>query len=404
MARLSKEELDKIKKKYNVSRIWSWSRVNTYMTSKYEYMLKYVKHVPEDRQDCGYAPLGSIAHDTLDAFYEGKIKYEDMLSQFQDGWMTAIDIADLKLDRNDEEHDASIKKKYHEDLQHFFENHVKYEHKLLIEKPILANVGTNILVGYVDAMFKDSGGNYHIVDFKTSSKYTGKTAEEKSGQLVVYAMGLIQAGVPLEKVRICWNFLKFCNIEYQQKNGAVKTKIAERCKIGDSLKTNAKMWLKDAGYSEEEVDDYLKLLIDTNNIDALPDEVRCKYKMADCHVYVPLTQELIDKWTDTIVTTIRDIMAREKDYKETGSDECFWDDDDSVKKESYYFSTLMAYSQNLHKPYKKYLDQLEAQKNGMNFFSGVGESSENDVVTSKDICNNAKSNDEVDLSWLDEIE
>lgn len=402
MARLSKEELDKIKKKYNVSRIYSWSRVNTYMTSKYEYMLKYVKHEPEDRQDCGYAPLGSIAHDTLDAFYEDKISYSDMICQFEDGWVTAIDIADLKLDRNDEEHDASIKAKYKEDLQHFFKNHVEYKHKLLIEKPIIAKIGSNVFVGYVDAMFKDDEGNYHIVDFKTSSKYTGKTAEEKSGQLVVYAMGLIQAGIPLEKVRICWNFLKFCNIEYQQKNGAVKTKIAERCKIGDSLKTNAKMWLKDSGYSEDEIDDYLKLLIDTNNIDALPDDVRCKYKMADCHVYVPLTQELIDKWTDIITTNIRDICAREKDYKETGSDQAFWDDEEDVKKESYYYATLCGYSPSKLLPYKAYLDQLEKQKKGMDFFSGVGNDSENNVVTNNDICNNS-STDEVDLSWLDEI-
>lgn len=402
MARLSKEELDKIKKKYNVSRIYSWSRVNTYMTSKYEYMLKYVKHEPEDRQDCGYAPLGSIAHDTLDAFYEDKISYSDMICQFEDGLVTAIDIADLKLDRNDEEHDASIKAKYKEDLQHFFKNHVEYKHKLLIEKPIIAKIGSNVFVGYVDAMFKDDEGNYHIVDFKTSSKYTGKTAEEKSGQLVVYAMGLIQAGIPLEKVRICWNFLKFCNIEYQQKNGAVKTKIAERCKIGDSLKTNAKMWLKDSGYSEDEIDDYLKLLIDTNNIDALPDDVRCKYKMADCHVYVPLTQELIDKWTDIITTNIRDICAREKDYKETGSDQAFWDDEEDVKKESYYYATLCGYSPSKLLPYKAYLDQLEKQKKGMDFFSGVGNDSENNVVTNNDICNNS-STDEVDLSWLDEI-
>lgn len=402
MARLSKEELDKIKKKYNVSRIYSWSRVNTYMTSKYEYMLKYVKHESEDRQDCGYAPLGSIAHDTLDAFYEDKISYSDMICQFEDGWVTAIDIADLKLDRNDEEHDASIKAKYKEDLQHFFKNHVEYKHKLLIEKPIIAKIGSNVFVGYVDAIFKDDEVNYHIVDFKTSSKYTGKTAEEKSGQLVVYAMGLIQAGIPLEKVRICWNFLKFCNIEYQQKNGAVKTKIAERCKIGDSLKTNAKMWLKDSGYSEDEIDDYLKLLIDTNNIDALPDDVRCKYKMADCHVYVPLTQELIDKWTDIITTNIRDICAREKDYAETGSDQAFWDDEESVKKESYYYATLCGYSPSKLLPYKAYLDQLEKQKKCMDFFSGVGNDSENNVVTNNDICNNS-STDEVDLSWLDEI-
>lgn len=401
MARLTGEQLDKIMKKHNVSRIWSWSRVNTFMTSPYEYMLHYVKHVPEDRQDCGYTTLGSLAHDTLDAYYEDKISYEDMIEQFEDGWITAIDIADLKLDRNDEIHDVSIKTKYKDDLQHFFKNHVRYEHKLLIEKPVVAQVGNNVFVGYIDALYKDNDDNYHIVDFKTSSKYSGKTAEEKSGQLTIYAMGLIQAGIPLDKVKICWNFLKYTTVEYQQKNGAVKTREIERCKIGESLQSNAKMWLKAAGYSEDEVDDYLKLLLDTNNVDVLPDDVRCKYKMMDCHVYVPLTQNLIDKWTDTIVTTIRDIYAREKDYDDTKSDQCFWDDEESVKKESYYFSTLMAYSPSLHLPYKKYLDQLEAQKNGQDLFGGVGNDSENDIVTSQDICNNT--NDDLDLSWLDEL-
>ena len=35
---------------------------------------------------------------------EGKeIEYKDMIGEFADGWLTAIDIADLKFDRNDEE-------------------------------------------------------------------------------------------------------------------------------------------------------------------------------------------------------------------------------------------------------------------------------------------------------------
>jgi RecB family exonuclease len=401
MARLSKEELDKIKEKNNCSRIWSWSRVNTFMTSPYEYYLKYVLHKKEDRDDCGYAPLGSISHDALDNFYEGEIAYEDMISQFEDGWLTAIDIADLKLDRNDEVHDASIKAKYKEDLQHFFKNHVKYDYKVLIEKPVIAKIEDNVFVGYIDALFKDNDGNYHIVDFKTSSKYSGKTAEEKSGQLTIYAMALIQAGVPLEKVRICWNFLKYCTVEYQQKNGTVKTREIERCKIGESLQSNAKMWLKNSGYDEDEVDDYLKLLIDTNSIDALPDEVREKYKMYDCHVYVPLTQKLIDKWVDIIVANIKDIYTREKDYEETKSDKCFFDTDENVKAQSYYFSTLMGYSASLHKPYAEYLDKLEKQKTGIDLFAGVGESSENNVVTSQDICNNKS--DDIDLSWLTDL-
>lgn len=61
----------------------------------------------------------------------------------------------------------------------------------------------------------------------------------------------------------------------------------------------------------------------------------------------------------------------------------------------------MGYSANLHKPYKEYLDKLEAQKNGSDMFDGLLGDSKNDVVTSQDICNN--NTDEVDLSWLDEL-
>lgn len=402
MARLSKEELDKIKNKYGVSRIYSWSRVNTFMTSHYEYYLKYVKHVKEDRTDCGYAPLGSIAHDTLDAFYEGKISYEDMYEQFLDGWLTAIDIADLKLDRNDEEHDASIKAKYKEDLQHFFKNHVKYSHKLLVEKPVITNVNSNIFVGYADAIYKDDDGDYYIIDFKTSSAsgFTGKSLEKKSTQLVLYSMALIQAGIDIERVHPCFNMLKYVNVETTLKNGKTKQRMIERFKIGESLMSNARTWLKSFGYNEGEIDDYLKLMLDANSIEVLPEEVQEKYKFEDCHIYVPLTQELIDKTVSEITTTIQDIEAREKDYAETNSDKCFWDDEESVKKESYYFSTLMSYSANLHKPYAEFLNKLEAQKNDSGFFGGLLNDSENDVVTSQDICNN--NTDEVDLSWLDD--
>lgn len=250
-------------------------------------------------------------------------------------------------------------------------------------------------------MFKDDDGCYNIIDFKTSSMYKGKTLEEHSGQLTIYGLGLVQAGIPLDKVKICFNFLKYCNVQYHQKNGAVKERQVERYKLGDSLKTNVKMWLKADGYSEDEVDNYLKLLIDTNSLDVLPDDVRDKYVITDCHVFIPFTQELIDKWTDTIVSTIQDINMREKDYEETKSDAAFWDSEEDVKAQSYYFSTLMGYSANLHKPYKKFLDKLEAQKNDTDIFGGLVGDSKNDVATSQDICNNKT--DEVDLSWLDEL-
>ena len=398
MARLTYEELEQIKKKHNVSRLWSWSRVNCFMTSPYEYYLKYVIHQKEDIDNCAYAPMGGICHTTIEDFYNGDIEYDNMVEQFHDGWTTAIDIADLKFDRNDETKNDNISKKYKYNLEHFFKTHNKIPYNVALEKFMLTKIGSNVFQGYIDAIYKDSDGNYHIVDWKTSTKYSGKTAEEKSGQLVVYAIGLSQVGVPIDKIKICWNFLKYVSIQYQQKNGAVKTREVERYKIGESLQSNAKMWLKAFGY-EDEVDDYLKLLLDTNNIEVLPKEVQEKYVVSDCYVYVPLTQELIDKWTSEIISTINDISMREKDYEETESEMCFWDSDESVKSQSYYFATLSGYSANLHKPYKAYLEKLDATKNGMNIFDGIGSEADNNVATTDKVI---RKND-VDLSWLDNI-
>lgn len=393
MARLTWKELENVKKKYNVSQLWSWSKINTYMTSPYEYFLKYVLHKREDNDGCAYAPIGSLAHSCLERYYSGEINNNDMLAEFEDGWLTSIDIVDLKFDRNDEEKNRSIKTKYKYDIEHFFKHHERMAEKVIVEKFVTAKIGNNVLQGYIDATFKDSDGNICIIDFKTSSKFSAKTVEEKSGQLTVYAIALNQLGVPLDKIRIGFNMLKYCTIQYQQKNGAIKTRDVERYKIGESLQTNAKMWLKNAGYSDEDIDECLKALIDANDISVLPADIQEKYKIYDCYIWVPLTQKLVDKWTDTIIATIRDILAREKDYKDTGNEKVFWDDEESVKRESFYFATLCGYSANLHKPYAQYLDSLEKSKNGMDLFDSV------DTVS---VISSTKTDDD-DLSWLDEI-
>ena len=393
MARLSYEELEKIKSKYNTDRLWSWSRMSTYMTSKFEYLLKYILKSKEDRCDSSYVTLGTICHDTLEKFYEDKIEYKDMIDEYNDGFTTAITIADLKFNRSDEEKNKSIGEKYNENLIHFFNNHVVYKHKLLVEKPIVVNINGNVFVGYIDGLYKDSGDNYYILDFKTSSIYTGKTLEENSGQLILYSIGLHQMGVPLDKIKPHFNFLKYCTIEYEQKNKAIKKRNVERCKIGESLQSNAKTWLKHFGYEPEE---YLKEMLDTNGIDCLPDEIKSKYKIYDCHVAVELNEEVVEKWINLVTTTLEDIELREKDYEETKSLECFWDDEKDVQAQSYYFANLCSYSATKHLPYKAYLEKYEASKNDM--FDGLLSdtvSSSSKVIENKD--------DEIDLSWLDNL-
>lgn len=402
MARLTSEELQTLMKNEGVSRIWSWSKWNCFHTSPYEYFLKYILHKKEDRTDCIYTTTGGIAHDIMERRYTGKLPYEQMIDDFEDGWVTAFNIAEMKFDRNSPEKNDKISQKYYENLKHFFMNHTPLKYKPVIEQFVKAKIGDNLFQGYIDVCFKDDEGNFNILDWKTSSIYKGKKAENECGQLVVYAIGLNQQGVPMDKIHICWNFLKYVSIQYEQANGAVKTREVERCKIGESLQTNAKMWLKKLGYTDQ-VDDYLKLLLDTNDIECLPKEVQEKYIISDCYVYVPLTDELINRWKETIISTINDIELREKDYEETHSDKAFWDTDESVEAQSYYFSTLCGYSPNLHLPYKAYLERTEKAKDG-DVFSGVGSSTvESSPVAQTNKVIHQKDHENVDLSWLDNI-
>lgn len=402
MARLTSEELQTLMKNEGVSRIWSWSKWNCFHTSPYEYFLKYILHKKEDRTDCIYTTTGGIAHDIMERRYTGKLPYEQMIDDFEDGWVTAFNIAEMKFDRNSPEKNDKISQKYYENLKHFFMNHTPLKYKPVIEQFVKAKIGDNLFQGYIDVCFKDDEGNFNILDWKTSSIYKGKKAENECGQLVVYAIGLNQRGVPMDKIHICWNFLKYVSIQYEQANGAVKTREVERCKIGESLQTNAKMWLKKLGYTDQ-VDDYLKLLLDTNDIKCLPKEVQEKYIISDCYVYVPLTDELINRWKETIISTINDIELREKDYEETHSDKAFWDTDESVEAQSYYFSTLCGYSPNLHLPYKAYLERTEKAKDG-DVFSGVGSSTvESSPVAQTNKVIHQKDPENVDLSWLDNI-
>lgn len=397
MARLTSEQLQALMKKEGVDRIWSWSKINCFHTSPYEYYLKHIKKVKEDRANSIYVTTGGIAHDILEKLYTNEITYSQMVELFEDGWIVAAEIADLKFDRSDEERNDKIKEKYHDNLLHFFSNHTKLEYKPIIEQFVKVKIGGHLFQGYIDIAFKDEEGCITIQDWKTSSIYKGAKAENESGQLVLYAIGLNQQGIPMDKIKIRWNFLKYVSIQYEQKNGEIKTRQVERCAIGESLQSNAKTWLKAYKY---EPDDYLKEMIDTNSIDCLPEEVKSKYVISDCYVYVDLTDELINKWTEHAINVIKDIELREADYAETLSDACFYDTDESVKEQSYYFANLCGYSRNLHKPYDEYCKRLEAAQNRTDMFGGLL-GSDTVKTSSSDVINNKS--DELDLSWLDNI-
>ena len=222
--RLSRTEI-KIPKKYidkygDKIKLWSYSKLGTYHNCKHEYYLnRILKYKSKDNI---YNLCGGIAHDILEDLYNSKIEYEDMCNIFESNFL-AVEVGNYKF-TSDKEANNRMTKKYKDCLVDFFKTHNKVDGKVLCEREIWADINGNIFIGYVDAIHKEEGV-YIITDYKTSSisEYKGKKLKEKQKQLLLYALALYQLGIPLENIKVRWNFLKYKNVSYIQKNGKIKT-------------------------------------------------------------------------------------------------------------------------------------------------------------------------------------
>lgn len=383
------EELEKIKQEYGVDTLWSFSRFDSYRTSKFEYLLKYIQHKKEDNNVISaYAPLGGVVHDLLEKLYDGELKFEQLENEFDDAWTVNIELANLKFDRCDGTKNDSIKNKYYKDLIHFFKNYNQLPYKMLNEKYLIVKITDNIVFnGYVDAIYIDKDGFCNIVDYKTSTKYSPKSLIEHSAQLVLYSEALRQFGVAKDKIRCCFNFLKYVDVDCQQVNGKVKTRTIERSEIGTALQSSVKTWLKKYGY-ENDLLMYLDALAQSNDIKSLPEEVQKMYTFKDCYVYIDNIWELYDKLKEEIITTITEINDKTKEYNRLkdvdieAAEKLFWDDDETLKSQSYYFNNLSGFSIQTIKPYKCYLDKINAEKNSG--LLGLNNSSNNKIEEEKD--------------------
>ena len=381
--RKNKEELDKIKRKNNCHMLWSWSRYNCYKNSPFEFYLKYILKMKEDRTDSIYSASGTACHTILEKYYNKEIQYSDMITEYEDS-LFIFNNANLKYDRCNDEKNNNIAFKYESSIKHFFLNHRVVLGKVQIEKFITVKVGNFVFIGYIDFIHKNEN-DFIITDFKTSSIYTGEKISKECGQLILYAEALRQLGVPLENIKIRWNFLKYATVKMPQANGELRSSNIIRCELGEKLKSNVKMWLnKTKLYSSEEIESYLDMLVMTNSVDCLPDDIKSKYEIQDCCVYVPYNQEQIDLLKNDIVDTIIEITKKEKEYKNTKDEKIWWEE--ITDKKAYYFANLCGYSGRLHKPYGEYIEQFNSNK---------GENKQNN--------NTGMVIQEDDLSWLNSI-
>lgn len=360
--RKTKDEIQNIKDYYNVGEIWSWSKINKIRIDRYGAFLSYIEKAKEDNANSIFSFLGNALHDCMESFYKGEITMKEALDIYKDKSFEA-EIMELKFDRSDDEKNSKIAKKYHACNEHFFDTFEKENDmkNVRLEEHIVWKVSKFLFQGYVDMMHVDSDGNLIITDFKSSSIYKGSKIDSEKNQLLLYAYAMYQKeGWSYDKIKVRWLFTKYVDIDYQQKNGTMKTRTVERNSIGESLATNIKMWLKHEKYSEEDINRLEHECIVTNSIDNLPQEVKNRFVIKPCYVYIPFDKDDIRELNEGIIHTIVDWLRSVKEYNKTGDDKVFWVDIDS--KNSYYFANLCGYSRMKHKPYDSYLTELEVSK------------------------------------------
>lgn len=329
--------------------IWSYSRLGTFNNCVHEYYLSRIKRYKSC--DNIYTISGSVAHDILEDFYNSKIKYEDMYKRFEQDFLT-IEVSDYKFSA-DQERNLSMRNKYKDCVMHFFKNHQVVEEKVLSEKHIWIDVEGHLFTGYVDAIHKE--GDYFIItDYKTSNinEYKGKKLKQNQKQLLLYALGLHQLGIPLEKIKIRWNFLKYLNIKYPLKNGKTKITQAERYKWVDKIKNPLKKDILEK-YDIEDFEADIKIIdcIKQNSLDGLHEDVINKYKIEDCYVYGDISEETIKELEDEMEKDILRVL-------EKGEDEKKWGRGNIQPNEEFYCNVLCGVKKHC-KYYSKYLDELK---------------------------------------------
>lgn len=166
----------------------------------------------KDRCSNVYGEFGSFCHELLENYEKGKIKKEDLLKRYEDGFFDKI--TSFSLEKND-----PTDKLYDFGYDYFSDINIDLSvtKPIYVEKDLCFKYKRYKFRGIIDLMYKDENGDLVILDHKTSEYPLTKGGAIKKGkistmdgytkQLCLYAYGVKQVTGQLPK-KIGWNFIR----------------------------------------------------------------------------------------------------------------------------------------------------------------------------------------------------
>lgn len=347
--RLGREQLEFVKKKFNVDRLWSYSRLSTFVERPWDYRMTYLEK-DRIRTDNIYTYFGTICHDIVQDCQDGKFPREKMIERFEDAliqWRlhdTQYKFMSEKVERN-----------YIDNLSDYFRNSPLIPYQVENEKPVCVNFQKEdkknlTFIGYIDSIFTD-GEKWYIMDYKTSSKgdYTGAKLKAHSRQLLLYAIGIHQVkGIPYEDIICRFDMMKYYKVAYLQKNGKWKESIQERSTWVSSQEKKIRGLLSENDLSVFEIDALVGESNVANNLDAMPEYVKERFKISNCYIDVPVEEEAVTKLESFIIESVS-----ECERKEAGDWEEEFPEPVIDEGNKFYYTVLAPQLLKVHKGYQE---------------------------------------------------
>ena len=353
--RLGYEERKMIMDRFGVDRLYSYSRLSTYLNSAWEYRMLYLEKKP--RTDNVYTVWGQIGHDIIQGLYEGTYKYEEMIEEFDKRTL------DWRMNSEHKFMSENVEAGYIKNLRDYFQTTEVVPFEVKNEKPVCIHIKDEkrdkdiVFIGYVDSEYYDEDGILNIVDYKSSSKgeYSGSKLKNHAKQLMLYAIGINQfRKIPFDKIRLRFDMMKYYNVEYIQKNGKTAVSKQERCKWVGGMVAKLRKDLAETGLDPFEVDEIIENAVDTNTLTGIPQEIKDKFKLKNCYIDVMITEEEANEMKQFICDVIDEIEEKEK---------IDWDisfpEEEITAKNEFYFTQLSGMLK-YHKGYQEQQKMLKS--------------------------------------------
>ncbi len=265
MSKFQSKEYKELKAKN--FRLFSFSELSTYEECPKKYNYQYIQKIKTTNNVYSY--LGTLVHDHIENFYAKKFKdNEEMVTNYLNNYDSSPFLFRGESCGCEGKECLNYRKSTKDYLENLRPLNIEFEQEKLVYLPmVLLDENTNFtnfaFHGYVDLIIHHKNKSISIIDYKTSTWYTGEDKIKKSYQLILYALALEKVyGYKINK--LAWDFVKYSRVTYPF-GKKERTKLLKRHEISEEARlkfTEINHAIEFIDYTEESKNNAINWVID----------------------------------------------------------------------------------------------------------------------------------------------